>query len=163
MNKFGPDLVQLLLPQRRPFLMVDRIDAFSFEARSLRASRFISANEEVFAGHFPGWSVWPGVLTIEGLGQSSQLLGALLTITAEHGPGALEQLDRIPPIEKFALSSAVDIKFLAPVLAGQRLDYSTVLTHRENNLVRFEVEAFVDRIPVARGRMTAVENVEVTR
>jgi 3-hydroxyacyl-[acyl-carrier-protein] dehydratase len=71
----GPDVVQRLLPHRRPFLMVDRV--LSFEdgpLPSLEAARFISANEPVFEGHFPELHLWPGVYTIEGLLQASNLL-----------------------------------------------------------------------------------------
>lgn len=74
----GPDVVMRLIPHRRPFLMVDSIVALDSGARpTLWASRFISANEPVFDGHFPGLSVWPGVYTIEGMGQASNLLAVL--------------------------------------------------------------------------------------
>lgn len=71
----GPDVVQRLLPHRRPFVMVDRIDTFTDgPPPSLQASRFISSNEPVFDGHFPELHLWPGVYTIEGLLQASNLL-----------------------------------------------------------------------------------------
>lgn len=72
--ELGPDVVQRLIPHRRPLLMVDRIESFEDgPTPALTASRFISANEPVFDGHFPGLSLWPGVYTIEGLLQASNL------------------------------------------------------------------------------------------
>jgi len=77
----GPDVVALLLPHRRPFLMVDSVEAYEPGPQpTLRAARHISANEPVFDGHFPGLSLWPGVYTIEGMGQSANLLHILWTI-----------------------------------------------------------------------------------
>src|SRR5262245_17504163 len=71
----GPDVVTRLLPHRRPFLMVDSIEGYARAPRpTLCAARMISANEPVFEGHFPGLHLWPGVYTIEGMGQSSNLL-----------------------------------------------------------------------------------------
>jgi 3-hydroxyacyl-[acyl-carrier-protein] dehydratase len=72
---FGPDVIRHLLPHRRPFLMVDTVTAYERSAPpTLCASRYISANESIFEGHFPGLHLWPGVYTIEGLGQCTNLL-----------------------------------------------------------------------------------------
>lgn len=71
----GPDVVQRLLPHRRPFLMVDRVEAFEAGAQpTLFAARHISSNEPVFEGHFPQLHLWPGVYTIEGMLQACNLL-----------------------------------------------------------------------------------------
>ena len=64
----GPALVGRLLPQRPPFLMVDRVDAFAPGDRpAVRASRFLTANESFFAGHFPDLPIMPGALLLEGV------------------------------------------------------------------------------------------------
>lgn len=77
----GPDVVQLLLPHRRPFLMVDAIEGYERAPRpTLRATRHIASNEPVFEGHFPGIHLWPGVYTIEGMGQSCNLLHILWSL-----------------------------------------------------------------------------------
>ena len=74
----GPDVIERLIPHRRPFLMVDTIEGYDRGPRpTLRAARHISANEPVFEGHFPGLHLWPGVYTIEGMGQSCNLLEIL--------------------------------------------------------------------------------------
>lgn len=80
----GAALVQRLLPQRPPFLMIDRLDAFEAGPQpAARASRFISLNEPFFAGHFPEVPIFPGALMLEGAGQTASLAYTLQV--ALHG------------------------------------------------------------------------------
>lgn len=182
--RLGSNVIELLLPQKRPFLMVDFVSAFhAAPAPMLEAGRHVTANEAYFDGHFPGMHVWPGTLTIEGLGQSSALLMGILAMrrTAEEAgidpdivlsrlrnldlgfrmhPGhraddAIDLVQRIrsePPW--LAIGASVEIKFLNPVFAGQRLDYQTTLSGEVGNMMRFEVEASVDGTPVVSGTLT---------
>ncbi|HEY4244133.1 MAG TPA: hypothetical protein VGM88_30175 [Kofleriaceae bacterium] len=171
----GPDVVQRLIPHRPPLLMVDRVHAFVGGARpSLVASRFISANEPVFAGHFPGMSLWPGVYTIEGLGQSTLLCAVLAHLVMAHGEPVLDSLRGLeraasrvtaPPKDELLASlgspdaragvaAHVDVKLLAPVFAGCELRYRVEQTHVVDALARFSVVAEVGGVPVARGTMT---------
>jgi 3-hydroxyacyl-[acyl-carrier-protein] dehydratase len=77
---WGVDVIRRLLPHRAPLSLVDRVLGYRRRPRPrIRASKHISGNEPVFAGHFPGLHLWPGVYTIEGLGQTCALLG---TVTA---------------------------------------------------------------------------------
>ncbi len=77
----GPDVIRHLLPHRRPFLMVDTITSYERSATPiLCTSRYISANEDIFEGHFPGLHLWPGVYTIEGLGQTTNILQVIWTV-----------------------------------------------------------------------------------
>lgn len=83
----GPDVVQRILPHRRPFLLVDSVEAYETEPQpTLFASRLVSANEPIFDGHFPGLHLWPGVYTIEGLGQACNLL-LIIAGLCEHRAG----------------------------------------------------------------------------
>ena len=61
------------LPQRYPFLMVDRVISIK-EGESLVAIKNVTINEAYFEGHFPGRPVMPGVLIIEALAQAGGLL-----------------------------------------------------------------------------------------
>jgi 3-hydroxyacyl-[acyl-carrier-protein] dehydratase len=186
--RLGPDVVQMLIPHRRPLLMVDAVDAFRREPQpTLWARRHVSANEEVFAGHFPGLHLWPGIYTIEGLGQTSLLLGVLVELvagrearggTADEVLHALRQLERArslspgarPPDPglprligelsasepRIGMSGQIEMKLLAPVFAGQMIEYRAVMTHTLDSFARFEVEAEVGGVAVARGLMTGV-------
>lgn len=186
--ELGPDVVTRLLPHRRPFLMVDSIVGFSRAPRpTLSAARMISANEPVFEGHFPGLHLWPGIYTIEGMGQTCNLLRILIELEAawvkegrdpEGVPAALRNMDLgfhfqpgyraevvkeladvlskdlADPTSRMGVSAAVDVKFLHPVFAGQRLVYTVTQTHAIENLLRFEVQAEVESRVVARGVMS---------
>lgn len=173
----------MLIPHRRPLLLVDRVESFSLEGRyTLTACKHITANEEVFDGHFPGWSIWPGVYTIEGLGQSSMLLSVLIELQEKLADAGMDGASLARELRNFELgfrlqpgfrkplsstelasifgtgayfgmSSVYNVKLFQPVFAGQRLDYSVEITRRVGEVRHCEVEATVDGQPVARGTL----------
>ncbi|AKF04264.1 3-hydroxyacyl-ACP dehydratase FabZ family protein [Sandaracinus amylolyticus] len=183
--KLGADVVQMLLPHRRPFLFVDATIAITLRPRpALRAVKLVSANEPVFEGHFPGVSLWPGVYTIEGLGQTinlldvidfaareldaggtspAALLDALRAIDARarlggRPPSAIETqlLDGLgAPRARIGFAGAIDVKLIEPVFAGSMIEYRVTRTHELANARRYDVEARVADRPVARGTMTS--------
>ena len=177
--RLGPDVISQIIPHRRPLVMVDAVVAYRHApAPTLWARRQISANEDIFTGHFPGYHLWPGVYPIEGLGQSTLICAIIALLVREReqaGGTAAEVYDALrarqraaaqpfarpaAPVETRAaragMAGQVEIKFLAPVFAGSQLDYVVTLTHLVEPLARFDVEAQVDGEPVARGTMTGV-------
>lgn len=182
--RVGVDVVTALLPHRAPLLLVDRVESITRGVQpSLRAGKAISANEPVFQGHFPGMSLWPGVYTIEGMGQCCQLLVTLLAViesfeqsghAAETVAEVLRAMDprarmrgvasspfeavlreRLASDARVGVSAAVDVRLLDPVFAGDVVEYEVRLTHARDAVRRFDVQATVERRPVARGAMTA--------
>jgi 3-hydroxyacyl-[acyl-carrier-protein] dehydratase len=177
------------MAHRRPFLMVDQVDDFQWKPRpALHASRSISLNEPVFDGHFPDLPLWPGAYTLEGLGQSCNLLLVLdgaLHRAEEHGrrpeeilealrmldlairlqqpmkPEATELLSSLSKgrAELIGFTAAVDVKFTHPVFAGQKLEYTAVLEHRVGDMARLAVEAVCEGRSVAHGTLTSATNV----
>jgi 3-hydroxyacyl-[acyl-carrier-protein] dehydratase len=183
--RLGPDVIKHLIPHRRPLLLVDAVERYEREPRpTLSAIRLISANEPIFEGHFPGLHLWPGIYTIEGLGQTSSILQTILFLEEraraqgddpERVLQALRNLElgyRLHPGFRpddsavlvqlreggppLGLSGSVEMRFLEPVYAGQCLEYIVTRAHSLDNIVRFEVEARVESRPVARGVMTGV-------
>jgi len=66
--------IKRLLPHRAPFLFVERLEEIvPFE--SAIGHKAVSFNEPHFAGHFPNYSVMPGVLIVEAMAQTA---GALI-------------------------------------------------------------------------------------
>jgi 3-hydroxyacyl-[acyl-carrier-protein] dehydratase len=69
------DIQEILrtLPHRYPIILVDRVLQIE-PARRIVALKNVSINEPVFAGHFPGYPVMPGVLVLEALAQAAAIL-----------------------------------------------------------------------------------------
>lgn len=65
--------IRRTIPQRAPFLLVDRILELIPHERILGA-RDVSAEDPWLAGHFPGYPVMPGVLVVEALAQTAAVL-----------------------------------------------------------------------------------------
>ena len=61
------------LPQRFPFLMIDRVLECE-PGKRIRALKNVSANEPYFQGHFPNRPVMPGVLILEAMAQAAGIL-----------------------------------------------------------------------------------------
>lgn len=61
-----------LIPQRAPFLFVDRI--IERKKKSITTSLTLRGDEDFFRGHFPGNPIMPGVLIQEALFQTGALL-----------------------------------------------------------------------------------------
>src|SRR5256712_10695126 len=74
------------------FVFVDRIVAAE-PLRRIDTLKNVSAAEDVFADHFPGYPVFPGALVVEAFAQACQLLIAMSHDFAEIG--RLERLSRV--------------------------------------------------------------------
>ena len=60
------------MPQREPFLFVDRV--VEVTDSSIQTEKQIKVDEPFFAGHFPNRPIMPGVLICEAVFQSSSIL-----------------------------------------------------------------------------------------
>ncbi|WP_099361854.1 3-hydroxyacyl-ACP dehydratase FabZ [Fredinandcohnia onubensis] len=76
--------IKEIIPHRYPFLLVDRILEMEDGKRALGIKN-VTANEEFFNGHFPGYPVMPGVLIVEALAQ----VGAVAMLKKEENKGRL--------------------------------------------------------------------------
>ncbi|MGE0432038.1 MAG: 3-hydroxyacyl-ACP dehydratase FabZ family protein [Planctomycetota bacterium] len=66
---YDASVVERLLPHRPPFRFVDSIERVDPAGGFIAGSLTLRGDDPVFAGHFPGYPVWPGVLQIEAIGQ----------------------------------------------------------------------------------------------
>ncbi|MAT52535.1 MAG: 3-hydroxyacyl-[acyl-carrier-protein] dehydratase FabZ [Porticoccaceae bacterium] len=123
--------IKALLPHRYPFLLVDRVVELVPGERIL-AYKNITANEEVFNGHFPQAPIFPGVMIIEAMAQAAGVLGF-----ATVGKQAEDN--------KLYLFAGVDgVRFKRPVVPGDRLMLEASIDSVKRNIWRFKCRATVD-------------------
>jgi 3-hydroxymyristoyl/3-hydroxydecanoyl-(acyl carrier protein) dehydratase len=66
---YGIQEIKKIIPHREPFLLIDGISGIDLENEIICGSRKCSADDPVFAGHFPDFPVYPGSLQLETVGQ----------------------------------------------------------------------------------------------
>ncbi|MTI14254.1 3-hydroxyacyl-ACP dehydratase FabZ [Sansalvadorimonas verongulae] len=124
--------IQALLPQRYPFLLVDRVVGFDLEKRTIDCYKNVTANEEFFNGHFPGHPVMPGVLIIEAMAQAAGILGCKMT-------------DRKPGENSVYYFAAADnVRFRRTVVPGDRLQLTAQFVAEKRGIWKFSCQAHVD-------------------
>lgn len=71
---FGIEQINKCIPHRYPFLLVDQVIEL-VPNESIVAIKQISVSDPILQGHFPGNPVYPGVLLVEAMAQTSAILG----------------------------------------------------------------------------------------
>ncbi|MBQ12975.1 MAG: 3-hydroxyacyl-ACP dehydratase FabZ [Gammaproteobacteria bacterium] len=118
------------LPQRFPFLLVDRVLELEL-GRSIKACKNVSVNEPFFQGHFPNNPIMPGVLIIEALAQAAGVLGFK---SQEKKPkdGYL-----------YYFVGADDVRLRRPVVPGDQLILEATVITNKRGLYKFRGKASV--------------------
>jgi 3-hydroxyacyl-[acyl-carrier-protein] dehydratase len=119
------------LPQRYPFLLVDRIVEMEL-GKSVLGYKNVTVNEPFFIGHFPNEPIMPGVLIIEALGQVAGVLG-------------FKSQGKKPKDGYQYLFVGVDnARFRRPVVPGDRLMLKAELETFRRGIYKFKCVATVD-------------------
>jgi 3-hydroxyacyl-[acyl-carrier-protein] dehydratase len=137
-----------LLPHRPPLLLVDRVLTFDVEdvaAMAIEATKCVSSLDPVFAGHFPGNPVFPGVYIVEGLAQAS----ALMCFTYFRRKGMAFEA-------KCLLTSIDEARFRKPVVPGDVLHYHVKYERSRGHFAWFHGVAKVDGEVVAEAKFSAL-------
>ena len=117
-----------LLPHRDPFVWVSRV--LSCEpGRSVVAELDVNPELPLFAGHFPGHPVLPGVILMEALAQAASIC-VLVQDGKEGSLGYLVGIDKA--------------KFRKTVLPGETVTLKGTITKNSSRMCVAEVEASVD-------------------
>ncbi len=137
--EIGFEEVRALLPQKFPFLMVDKVVEWEKGKRAV-ALKNITGNEIWFVGHFPNRAVLPGALLIEGMAQTAILL------FRKSFEGTFKQAS--DPEAMFFFGSA-KARFLRPVVPGEQVWI-------EVNVVKvISTGGIVDAVARVEGRIVA--------
>lgn len=134
--------IKLLLPHRAPFLFVERLSDI-VPGESAVGHKAVSFNEPHFQGHFPSFSVMPGVLIIEAMAQAA---GALVV----HSLNAAGERNLV-------YFMAIDkARFRRPVTPGDMLRFPVRALQRRGPVWRFEGKAYVGDTLCAEAEFSAM-------
>ena len=70
--------IDKIIPHRAPFALIHTISAINLAEGIIETSSFVDPNDPIFAGHFPGMPVYPGVMQIESMGQAGLCMAYFL-------------------------------------------------------------------------------------
>jgi len=134
--------IKQLLPHRAPFLFVERLTDI-VPGESAVGHKAVSYNEPHFQGHFPSFSVMPGVLIVEAMAQAA---GALVV----HSLDAAGK-------QKLVYFMAIDkARFRRPVVPGDMLRFPVKALQRRGPVWRFEGKAYVGDALCAEAEFSAM-------
>ena len=142
-----------ILPQRYPFLMVDKI--IKTDDKKMVTLKNVSNNEPHFQGHFPGNAIMPGVLIVEAMIQTSNLLAAYIAEKLGNIADLKEHVSYVTAIDK--------AKFLKPVVPGDHLYLTVSLLNKMGPAWRFTGKADVTGIVVAEATWMGVLTKELRK
>ena len=126
------------LPHRPPFVFVREVVECD-PGKSVDARTIFDATDPMFAGHFPGNPIVPGVIITEALAQAAGIAAA---------SGYPETARPV-----FLLSAIRTMKFLQAVRPGEEIELRAEKIGATETLFQFKVEARVDGAAVAEGQL----------
>ncbi len=133
--------IQQFIPHRYPFLLIDRVLEYSPEY--VKAIKNISMNEQVFTGHFPGNPVFPGVMMLEALAQSSCFL------VYNEFKGSDKHLDVL-------FGGVNNVRFRRVVIPGDQLVLESTLTKKKRDFWWCAIKASVNGEIACDGEISAI-------
>ncbi|MDG2091305.1 MAG: 3-hydroxyacyl-ACP dehydratase FabZ [Gammaproteobacteria bacterium] len=139
--------VKEYLPQRYPFLLVDRVLELE-PNKYIKAYKNVTTNEEFFQGHFPNKPIMPGVLIIEAMAQASGVLGFK----------SQEKKPRDGYLYYFV--GADGVRFKKPVVPGDQLILEAEILTVKRGIYKFQCKATVDGEIVSSATILCAERQE---
>ncbi len=128
-----------VLPQRYPFLLVDRIletDGSTY----MTGLKNVTINEPFFQGHFPDHPVMPGVLLVEALAQ----VGVMLLLGNDQNRDS-----------KLVYFSGIDkCRFRQPVVPGDQLRIEVNVLKKRDRYYKMKGQGLVDNTVVIEAELS---------
>jgi len=138
--------IKKILPHRYPLLLVDRITLLEKD-KLIEGYKNITANEQIFLGHFPTKPIYPGVMIIEGMAQA----GGVLAFVSMWGD------DMEAGANKIVYFMTIDrAKFRVPVVPGDKLMYRLEVLKHKGAIWLLDAKAFVEGNLVCEAELKAM-------
>jgi len=136
MSEMDVNEVVAHLPQRFPFLLIDRVKEFE-PGKRIVALKNVSVNEPYFPGHFPHRPIMPGVLILEAMAQAAGVL-----VFRSRG---------VRPDDKtvYYYVGIDNARFKRPVVPGDQLEIEVHIERELRGISKFGCVARVGRDTVA--------------
>jgi UDP-3-O-[3-hydroxymyristoyl] N-acetylglucosamine deacetylase/3-hydroxyacyl-[acyl-carrier-protein] dehydratase len=132
--------IKTILPHREPFLFIDEIRELGGDY--IIGTKFVTADEDYFKGHFPKEPVMPGVLQLETMAQA----GGVLILSTVDSPE-----DYLPFFMKID-----NAKFKKKVVPGDTIIFRlNLISPIRRGLCHMHGKGFVDGNIVVEGDLLA--------
>ena len=120
------EAIKKVIPHRDPMLLVDTVEEL-VPGESIRTTFWVDPAKEIFAGHFPGEPVLPGVYTVECMAQTADIL--LLSCERYAGKVPLFLgIDAVRVRSKIVPGDTIEIR---AVMAKERPEKAIATCHAE--------------------------------
>lgn len=135
--------IKKIIPYDAPFLFIDNV--LSLSSNRIIAIKNLSGKEDFFKGHFVGFPIMPGALTVEGMGQAATLLVRSNILNHQ---------------EKDVLAYKLkEVRFIAPIFPHDQIMFEMDLIAQDERGAILQGKAFVKDSLVAEALlMVAVVN-----
>ena len=123
-------LIQRIIPHRYPFLLVDRVRD-GVVHKSCVGVKNVTFNAPQFQGHCPGLPIFPGVMIIEAMAQTSGILVGL-------------SMDLVDKNAKVFFMGVDGVKFRRKVVPGDVMELHVTALRGGGRVWKFDGRAMVD-------------------
>ncbi len=121
--------IKKYIPHRDPLLLIDQVHELVV-GKKIIATKLLTADEPVFRGHFPEYSIYPGVYYVEAMAQC----GALLSVYESNYKQS----------ELGVLSSVDETRFRKAGYPGDTIRYEVSVQKARGPFVWFKGTAYID-------------------
>ncbi len=123
-------LIQRIIPHRYPFLLVDKVRDIIVN-ESCVGIKNVTFNEPQFQGHFPNMPIFPGVMIVEAMAQTSGILvGLSMDLVDKHATVFFMGVDKV--------------KFRRKVVPGDVMELHVRALRGGGRVWKFEGRAMVE-------------------
>ena len=136
------DLIQRIIPHRYPFLLIDKVRDIVVNDHCV-GIKCVTINEPQFTGHFPGMPIFPGVMIIEAMAQTSGVLVGL-------------SMDLVDKNAKVFFMGVDGVKFRRKVVPGDVLELHVKAVRGGGKVWKFEGRAMVEGELACEATFTAM-------